>query len=1607
MTATKIIIKRSSILGKRPNNGNLVAGELAVNTNQNDPGLYFEVTDGNVVKVGPTAVLPTEPTSQPELGEQWFDVIDGTLRVGTLEDAKKTWRTVASPYLGGGGNVVFVAPEFPYSTDSVQNDGQALPYQTLSRAVLQLSKLAIQATLRGAVQDTNLSRRLENTTNRYTIYVAPSLLTANNEPGTTVDAFTTNFSTDPYAEVTVSQLTQFNTTTGGLVIPRGISIVGMDLKKCLVRPTYVPTFKNPSFPAAQAGVNQPRTSVFKWSGNCYLNNFSVADKLAYREVTSVTAEDGTGNAVFQSSRPHGLSYNEKVVVSFSDNVDQTRAQLNSTVSFTDGTYYVVPVTTTTFYLSTLPLPDSSVLYVQFSSLPVLPSDGTVLFTVVNELHSAHRLSVVSNASVRELAAYYEKVQKAFPDFFGGTVINGLRIVQDSEYVIVGPTESLYPDNLGSNVTQNTSAYANQLSVRSSYGMCGGDFDGEVVAGFRSVILNSCTVISLQNDPAAYEVYTTLTDPATGQSELKWWTLTTATYLSLPNATRPASVVDTPVATQLERLNRTALEDVRYYYETLKDENGLSFGLTDVDNDFRHFGFRAQNTAYVQSDAVYTVGPAVGVWALDGGTVSLVNSVSNFGSVAFKAEGFLGVNSLDGSYANSQGFVFEGVRTPLALNQAQVEDNANKTVLSLGSRILSVDEGTGSDEGIQLVRLSSDFSPCFILPHSLKPGSAVWVNAGNCTYRGFLATDGGPTVITGLSDPTVFATLRIRGSDSTIPTDPALISQLDIPYIRRFRDPRPDADRVYNLVVNNTFQNAVAPSVGSVLRLNQSSQSLGSSVLRPNVQLDPGSLGGWGRVFTVDAVATSKQGFSPNFNYVVGDNTQDTTYLLTVTATDLSRPWTNTYNTGQGEYTTYDSYNWYAAENNTWDAVYYNTNFSETVGPEKLAPVVPCSPFVPSNVLDRQDLVSGTFQGPFSPDPLVAEYPDGTYYRGATWPYTEVSAQDYYDDDDSSDSLGLLLKDVDSLDTTRTVEVIDSSSVVQTEQQADRALNRRYRPAVVGFNLLSASQVPNPKQTVCVVKLSHPSVAGVEYLRIVQLTGSYVEGIRLNAENSYFPNPPTSGQVWPAGTVVTVCMSNITPSAKIYDPDWSPTKRAVFRFFEVMGYSASVINSIPGFGPRYWGERVTPVTSLPIAPQNGYATVTAKWPLEFNQPSTIIANTHTWMYCGYINYSRGLPKYQTNDISRKLHTDFLCGTLWGGRLTVSGVDEKGETLSLGAEREAITGQYWDPQYPTVNFGNQQLYEQQEFVEFPSQVVVYSTDDFSSQFNGATLTFDLTRGGIPIPVEQLDPESILVQLGAVTQAPGTNYTISGYQITFANPPLEGTTCDVRVVTSEDQETTLTVVPLTLFPAFDGGASIFTMTSTEDITYLEINDKNTFVFLGGVEQIPLAQGGTSQAYAISRINDTTLQIVFNEAPLEDTTIDVRAICTGTYWANKMIFPVEVYSLDDISLLFDGALLEFPLTYLGQQVNPDLVNTQNLFVSVGGALQLPTSSYSVVGTNILFTEAPLAGTSSNLRVITNAEFLPCPLPLGAGTSQLKWGPGIVVNSENQIIDIDSGLVT
>jgi hypothetical protein len=151
------------------------------------------------------------------------------------------------------------------------------------------------------------------------------------------------------------------------------------------------------------------------------------------------------------------------------------------------------------------------------------------------------------------------------------------------------------------------------------------------------------------------------------------------------------------------------------------------------------------------------------------------------------------------------------------------------------------------------------------------------------------------------------------------------------------------------------------------------------------------------------------------------------------------------------------------------------------------------------------------------------------------------------------------------------------------------------------------------------------------------------------------------------------------------------------------------------------------------------------------------------------------------------------------------------------------------------------------------------------------------------------------------------------------------------------------------------------------------------------------------------------------------MRGILSGERYRNAKVSTVFVSSVDDIAPLFTNTRRTFPLTIGGLPLDPNKVSAQSMFVSLGGVMQVPVeqegnplaglaytvSLNSVTKTlEITFATPPATGTTCNIRIIASDEFLTCPIPPELLDTALQDGPGIVINEQNQIIEIDSGLI-
>ena len=394
--ASRIQLKRSSVLGKRPSGQYLEPGELALNTNQADPGLFFETNSGDIAKVGPTHLGLQPPVSDVGYGpgETWLDAGNGTMNIWVPTLSK--WVPTQSPLFGGVTTAIFVGSEFPEATDDLSNDGIARPFATLNRAMVEVARRSI---LTGRADD------LYN--GRFTVLLLPGRNIVYNEPGITLGEFEeqiTGLQTDQ--TITQSILRLFNGPSGGLLIPRGTSIIALDLRKTVIQPTYYPFWSRTLFEADPTLI-EARSAILKWTGNCYCTSFTFKDKVSEASVTKIDGE-ADDVAILQSIRPHGFralvtstaSSNEiisadRVVLSYPTGASQLYGRDPIAAA---GEYYADPINTYAFRL--LRVTDSTPLLRKDLPEYGTPGSNPPEFAIISySLTSHHRLSAIEFATI--------------------------------------------------------------------------------------------------------------------------------------------------------------------------------------------------------------------------------------------------------------------------------------------------------------------------------------------------------------------------------------------------------------------------------------------------------------------------------------------------------------------------------------------------------------------------------------------------------------------------------------------------------------------------------------------------------------------------------------------------------------------------------------------------------------------------------------------------------------------------------------------------------------------------------------------------------------------------------------------------------------------------------------------------------------------------------------------------------------------------------------------------------------------------------------------------------------------------------------------------------
>jgi len=163
---------------------------------------------------------------------------------------------------------------------------KATPFKTLQRALIEAARLSI---ISGASNDLY---------DRVVIRVSPGEHIIDNAVAGSevVSSWGTSFSP------TTEDLRAFNGTSIGVILPRGVSIVGEDLRKSVIRPTTVP--------ASNLNPSTDRGAIFKATGGSFFFNFT------FKDATGITTSHHLLSAFEFCGEAELIAYYTKIATAF-------------------------------------------------------------------------------------------------------------------------------------------------------------------------------------------------------------------------------------------------------------------------------------------------------------------------------------------------------------------------------------------------------------------------------------------------------------------------------------------------------------------------------------------------------------------------------------------------------------------------------------------------------------------------------------------------------------------------------------------------------------------------------------------------------------------------------------------------------------------------------------------------------------------------------------------------------------------------------------------------------------------------------------------------------------------------------------------------------------------------------------------------------------------------------------------------------------------------------------------------------------------------------------------------------------------------------------------
>ena len=514
------------------------------------------------------------------------------------------------------GRILYVNPSDLDSTDAIENQGNSLttPFKTIQRALIEAARFSY---LKGNNNDT-----VEKTT----ILLYPGEHIVDNRPGFAIKASgtaakavsqsgaetnaTTEFSltSDSIFDLTQSSniLHKFNSINGGVIVPRGTSLVGLDLRKTKIRPKYVP---NPT------DVNVGNSAIFRVTGTCYFWQFSIFDG----SESGLVYTDATDFSTINQSKPT-FSHHKLTCFEYADGVT-----IPTGYTISDLAMYYAKLSNA--FNSTQRIIEENDRYPKsdtgfspqrpefeivgaFASDPInisniISGDGFTPGSIITVTTSnPHGLNSGTPIKIKGVGV---------DDYNVSTKVQNVTSLTQFTYLLpfVRTNLNAKPSAASGTVTIETdtvtgaSPYIFNISLRSVFGMNGMHADGKKATGFRSMVVAQFTGISLQKDDRAFVSYNKADRRYEGIGINK---VVGAALASGSSATKTSEVY---------HLDSNAR--YRAGWETVH--------------------IKASNDAFLQIVSVFAIGYARHFECIAGADYSVTNSNSNFGQISLASEGF--------------------------------------------------------------------------------------------------------------------------------------------------------------------------------------------------------------------------------------------------------------------------------------------------------------------------------------------------------------------------------------------------------------------------------------------------------------------------------------------------------------------------------------------------------------------------------------------------------------------------------------------------------------------------------------------------------------------------------------------------------------------------------------------------------------------------------------------------------------------------------------------------------------------------------------------------------------------------------------------------------